>query len=84
MIQLTNSRLLALICFVLSIGDLASCNKENEAVNDGNVELLSFGPTGAKHGDTLRFFGRNLSKVTEVQFTGTNAVVKQSEFKSQT
>lgn len=48
------------------------------------VELISFGPTGAKHGDTIRFFGNNLNKVTAVQFSGTNAVVDLKDFKQQT
>ena len=79
--QLTNRRLLACLCFLLVLGVL-SCKKENEQRTD-QIQLLSFGPTGAKHGDTLRFFGTNLDKVTEVVFTGTNAVVKQNEFKKQ-
>ncbi|WP_121356254.1 IPT/TIG domain-containing protein [Flavisolibacter nicotianae] len=83
MIQLTNSRLLTMLCLLLTIGVLASCKKENDNENDGTVKLLSFGPTGARHGDTLRFFGQNLDKVTEVDFTGTNAAVKQVAFKQQ-
>jgi hypothetical protein len=85
MIQLSYKRLLALICFVLSISMLASCKKDNDdTTDDGTVQLLSFGPTGAEHGDTLRFFGKNLNKVTEVLFTGNGASVKQNEFKQQT
>ena len=83
MIQLSYSRLLALVCFVLSIGVLASCKKNEEAASD-KIELLSFGPTGAKPGDTLRFIGHNLDKVTTIQFTGTNAMVVQNAFKQQT
>jgi hypothetical protein len=81
--QLTNIKLLAALCFLLSVAALSSCKKDNEERTD-QIQLLSFGPTGAKHGDTLRFFGTNLDKVTEVVFTGTNAAVKQSEFKQQT
>lgn len=84
MIPLTNKRLLALLCFIMTLGVLPSCERSDDDDNDGTVQLLSFGPTGAKHGDTLRFFGRNLNKVTEVQFTGTDATVKQNEFKQQT
>jgi hypothetical protein len=80
MIQLSYTRLLAVICFVLSLGFLASCDKDNDN-NSGQIELLSFGPTGAKHGDTLRFIGKNLNKVTAIHFTGTNAVVEQKDFK---
>ncbi|MBD0296882.1 MAG: hypothetical protein ICV84_17070, partial [Flavisolibacter sp.] len=84
MLQLTYSRLLSLFCFVLSIGILSSCKKNNDNANNGQVQLLSFGPTGARPGDTLRFIGKNLNKVTAVQFTGINAVVEQKDFKQQT
>ncbi len=79
--QLSYQRLLQLLCFVLTVGLLASCKKDNDDTNDGRVQLFSFGPTGAKHGDTLRFIGVNLNKVTAVHFTGTNAVVEEKDFK---
>ena len=85
MIQVSSKRLLALLCMVLAIGLLSSCKKDdNNNGNNGQVQLLSFGPTGAKHGDTLRFIGQNLNKVTAVQFTGNNAVVNKDAFKQQT
>lgn len=85
MIQLTSKRLLAFLCFLTIIGLLASCKKDNsDDNNSGQVQVLSFGPTGARIGDTLRFIGNNLNVVTEIDFTGTNAVVKQSDFKQQT
>ncbi|HEU4903397.1 MAG TPA: IPT/TIG domain-containing protein, partial [Flavisolibacter sp.] len=37
----------------------------------------------ARPGDTLRFIGQNLDKVTSIQFSGTNAVVEQAAFKQQ-
>lgn len=82
MIKLSYNRLLTLFCLVLSLGLLSSCEKD-EASNSGTVELISFGPTGARHGDTIRFFGNNLNKVTAVHFSGTNAVVEQKDFKQQ-
>jgi hypothetical protein len=83
MMKISYSRLLTILCFVLPLSFLFSCKKD-EAKNSGMVELISFGPTGAKHGDTIRFFGNNLDKVTAVQFSGTNAVVEQKDFKQQT
>jgi hypothetical protein len=84
MIQLSYRRLLAFMCFVFSIGVLWSCKKNNDTGNNGQVQLFSFGPTGAKPGDTLRFIGQNMTQVTAIQFTGKNAVVNQSDFKQQT
>jgi hypothetical protein len=84
MIKLFSSRLPALIGFMLSAALLTSCNKNDNQVNSGKVELLSFGPTGARHGDTLRFIGNNLTKVSAIQFSGTNATVQKSDFKKQT
>lgn len=76
-------RLLHLVCFVMSVVMMTSCEKNNDVVS-GEVVLVSFGPTGAKHGDTLRFFGNNLNKVTSIEFTGAGAAVAQAAFISQT
>jgi hypothetical protein len=81
MTHLYKTRLLTLMCLLLSVIILVSCDKDDDEPNSGNVVLLNFGPTGAQHGDTLRFFGINLHKVTEIQLT--NAVVPQSSFISQ-
>src|SRR4026207_412666 len=82
--KLSSFRLPALVMLMLSIGIIISCNKDDDEVKSDKIELLSFGPTGAKHGDTLRFIGANLNQVTAIVFTGTNATVNQSDFKSQT
>jgi hypothetical protein len=79
MIKIVNKPLLLILSFILSVGIYTSC-KKNDAVNSSKVQLLSFGPSGARVGDTLRFIGNNLDKVTEIDFTGTNAVVQQSAF----
>ena len=83
MIKLSNKPLLALICFVCIIAASTSCKKNNDVADKGIVQLLSFGPTGAKPLDTLSFIGIHLEKVTTIQFTGTNAVVDQKDFKQQ-
>ena len=84
MIKLTSFRLLALMLFTLSVGIVISCDKNDDEVTSDKIQLLSFGPTGARHGDTIKFIGTNLNKVTAIHFTGTNAIVNQADFKSQT
>ncbi len=76
-----NTRLLLLLCFVSGIASIASCKKDKD-VNSGRVELLSFGPTGTQHGDTLSFIGNNLNKVTAIDLQG--ASITQSAFIQQT
>lgn len=79
-----NARLLYLAGMLLCAGILTSCDKDNDEVNSEKVELLNFGPTGANPGDTIRFFGNNLQKVTAIQFSGeAAATVEQKDFKSQ-
>jgi hypothetical protein len=84
MIKLSFFRLLALMLFILSVGIVTSCDKNDDEVNSDKIQLFSFGPTGSKHGDTIQFIGANLNKVTAIQFTGTNATVNQADFKKQT
>ena len=74
--KLFPSRIFPLILFLMSI-TILSCDKDNE-VSSGFVELLSFGPSGAMHGDTLWFFGNNLDRVTSIELTG--ATVAQPDF----
>ena len=79
--KLFKIRLLPLMCVILSIAMIAACKKDVDVASD-KIVLLSFGPTGAKHGDTLKFIGNNLNQVTEIAFTG--AVVAKAGFVSQT
>lgn len=58
-----------MLCLFIAIAFVSSCSKDT-AANSGKVELLSFGPTGAKHGDKIIFIGNNLDKVTEVDLVG--------------
>ncbi|WP_224994381.1 hypothetical protein [Cesiribacter sp. SM1] len=78
--KLFSIKLLMLVCLVMSLGILTSC-EDDEAVDTGRIELLSFGPTGVEHGEEIRLIGRNLNKVDAVEFTG--ATVPKSEFVQQ-
>ncbi|CAN5396780.1 hypothetical protein BH11BAC3_BH11BAC3_00460 [soil metagenome] len=82
MLKIFNLRLLPVMCFLLAIGMGTSCKKD-DAANTGEVKLLSFGPTGARPGDTLKFIGLNLNKVTNIELSG-GASVAQAGFLSQT
>jgi len=82
MIGTLNKGLLPFLCLLILIGIFTACKKDND-VNSTTTQLLSFGPTGAMHGDTLSFIGTNLNIVTEIDFTGNEAVVSQSAFVSQ-
>lgn len=84
MIRIINKPLLLLVCLAGSLAMIvASCNKNNDT-SSTQVRLLSFGPSGARVGDTIRFIGNNLNQVTEIDFTGNSAVVAQSAFIKQT
>jgi hypothetical protein len=82
MVQLINSRLIGFCCAIFALCFFA-CNKDDDK-GAGQIQLFSFGPTGARHGDTLRFVGSNLTQVTAIHFTGNNAVVENSAFIQQT
>lgn len=67
--KILNTKLLSLVCLIMAVAFIASCTKDPD-VNSGKVELLSFGPTGAKHGEQLIFVGNNLNKVTGIELVG--------------
>jgi len=70
---------LSIITFMLTV--IIACDKDT-AVST-KTELLSFGPTGVKHGDTIRLIGNNLKKVNAVEFTG-GATIDKNSFIQQT
>lgn len=75
-----NTRLIYKICLVFLIVFAASCEKDDDLIST-KAELLSYGPAGVKHGEDIRFIGRNLNKVTDIAFNG--ATVSKAEFKQQ-
>ena len=78
-------RLLVIACVLISLQLVVACKKDNDDPQSGMVVLNSFGPTGAKVGDTVIFIGSNLQKVTSIKFSGDSAAatVLQKDFKAQ-
>jgi hypothetical protein len=68
-----NKLLLSLGCLAMVISLVTSCKKDT-LENSGLVQLESFGPTGAKHGENIIFIGTNLNKVTAVKLEGAEIV----------
>src|SRR5689334_17070864 len=75
-------KLLSVLTLAVSSLLLTQCNDNNET-SSGEVILLSFGPTGAKHGDEITFVGQNLDKVTAIDFAP-SVEVPRSSFTSAT
>ena len=74
-------QLLLLMCSIIIVGCVTSCKKDTNG-NSGKVELLSFGPSGAQHGEQITFIGNNLDKVTAIKLVGDSIVA--SAFVEQT
>ncbi|WP_025765313.1 hypothetical protein [Dyadobacter tibetensis] len=71
----------SLVWLLLLIVLGAGCN-DDEVGATSEVQLLSFGPTGSKPGETLIFIGNNLDKVTSIELVG--ATVDRAAFAIQT
>jgi hypothetical protein len=70
-----------LICILLVAGTFSSCDTDEEG--NAQVALLSFGPAGVHHGETIKFIGTNLDKVTSIVFRPA-VEVSASSFTSRT
>ncbi len=68
------------LAMMISMGCLVSCDSDDD-VASSEVVLLSFGPTGVKHGDPIKFIGSNLDKVTSIELAG--ATIDRTSFTSQ-
>ena len=76
----TKINVLLVIC-LLTFGFFSSCEEEETLPNGGKVALVSFGPSGIKHGEEIKFIGYNLDKVSSIVLPGVE--VPSSEFASQ-
>lgn len=70
-------KILTLLCLASSFIFLISCDDDDDK-NSGQVQLLSFGPSGIKHGEEIVFIGENLDKVTAIVFHPSVEVPKGS------
>ena len=71
---------LSLIALLLCVGVFFSSCEDDEEVPT-QVVLESFGPSGVKHGEEIKFIGQNLDKVSSIVLPGVE--VPKSEFSSQ-
>lgn len=70
-------RLLSMFTLILSTFVFTACDDDDDNAS-GEVQLLSFGPTGVKHGEEIIFVGENLDKVTAITFSPSVQVPKSS------
>lgn len=71
------SKVPGLLCLMLSFVFLMACDDDEEK-GSSQIELLSFGPSGVKPGEEIRFIGNNLDKVTAIVFTPSIEVQKSA------
>lgn len=72
---------LSFMIMLLCAGIFLSSCEDDEVISD-DVVLESFGPSGVKHGETIKFIGRNLDKVTAIELP--NATVNKEQFTTHT
>lgn len=74
---------LSLVCITMLAGVLISCDKDEDDKVSGQVQLLSFGPSGVLHGEDIVFIGSSLDKVTSIVLPP-SIEVPSSSFKEHT
>ena len=79
--KIINMRLWLLLAAFFSLALLNSCEEDVSTAPTSEVQLLSFGPSGLRHGEKVKFIGYNLDKVTGIVLGG--APIPQSAFVSQ-
>lgn len=81
--KMINNKRVLLILSVVAVmsGFFGACSDDNEDVSSREVELLSFGPSGQKHGQNIIFLGKNLNLVTAIKLEG--AEIPKDKFISQ-
>ncbi|MGL1885778.1 MAG: hypothetical protein OCD76_04625 [Reichenbachiella sp.] len=65
--KLYNIKYIGFLALLVGFSFLSSCEEE-EMTGSNAVELLSFGPSGVAHGDTIVFIGNRLDEVTSLVF----------------
>jgi hypothetical protein len=80
--KIYNIKSLLLVCLLASLGMMTSCDDDSESDDNGQVVLLSFGPSGVQHGETIKFIGKNLDKVSSIVLAG--AEVLEAQFTTKT
>jgi hypothetical protein len=58
----------SLLMFIGTSALVTSCKDDEDGTSA--VVLSSFGPSGIEHGETLKFIGLNLDKVTAIELPG--------------
>ena len=59
-------RSLAVLMVLLALTFTTACEEDDMGTSE--IELLSFGPAGVKHGEEVIFIGTNLDKITSIVF----------------
>lgn len=80
--HINNSPFYFLIIMFIIVGAAVSCSNDDAKSSNDVVELLSFGPSGQKHGQKISFIGHNLDRITSIMLPSVE--VSSDDFASQT